>query len=99
MYCSSSKLRLNSKKQNFDRTSNQTLKNILELYEVKHIVGIGRFAENRAKKVVQMNKMENVKVHFMVHPSPASPMANTGWDSLAEDALMRANLYNIVTDK
>ena len=91
--------RLNSKKHNSDRTCHQTLKNILELYEVKHIVGIGRFAENRAKKVVQMSKMENVKVHFMVHPSPASPMANTGWDSLAEDALMRANLYNIVMDK
>ena len=90
---------LNSKKQNSDRTCHQTLKNTLELYEVEHIVGIGRFAENRAKKVVQMSKMERVKVHFMVHPSPASPIANKGWNSLAEEALMRANLYNIVTGK
>ena len=77
----------------------QALKAVLELYEVKHIVGIGRFAENRAKKVVKMNKIENVKVHFMIHPSPASPIANKGWDSLAEDTLKKSNLYDIVTSK
>ena len=74
----------------------QTLKAVIELYMVKHIVGIGRFAEARAKKVLQINKIENVKVHFMIHPSPASPIANKGWGASAQEALIKANIYNIV---
>ena len=69
------------------------------LDQIKDIVGIGRFAQARAKKVIQMNKINNVNVHFMIHPSPASPIANQGWDALAQDALIKANLYDIIKRK
>ena len=74
----------------------QTLKAVIELYQIKDIVGLGRFAEARAKKVIKMNKIQNVNVHFMIHPSPASPIANQGWDALAQDALTKANLYHVI---
>lgn len=75
------------------------LKTVLQLYEVQHVIGIGRFAEMRAKKVIEENKMGNIKVHFMVHPSPASAMANKGWDQLAYNALKASQLFNTVFDQ
>ena len=72
---------------------------MIELYQIKDIVGLGRFAEARAKKVIQMNKIDNVNVHFMIHPSPASPIANQGWDALAQDALTKAKIYDIIKGK
>ena len=40
-------------------------------------------SETRAKKIVRQNQLKNVQVKFLVHPSPASPAANTGWADLA----------------
>ena len=74
----------------------ETLKKVIHLYSVKHIVGIGRFAETRAKKVISKGNMTDIKVHFMVHPSPASAMANKGWDTLAHSALSKANLLDVI---
>jgi single-strand selective monofunctional uracil DNA glycosylase len=74
----------------------EALKSVIEMYRVKHIVGLGRFAEGRARQIVADNHITNVKVHFMVHPSPASAMANRGWDSLALKALEQAGLVDLV---
>ena len=72
------------------------LKSVIELYQVQHVVGIGRFAEMRTKKVLEANNIPNVKVHFMVHPSPASAVANRGWSELAMKSLKEAQIYDIV---
>ena len=74
-----------------------TLLSVIDLFEVKHIMALGRYAESRAKKVLFNAGKRDIQVHFMVHPSPASAIANRGWDALAQNALQKANLINIVS--
>lgn len=47
------------------------------------VVGIGRYAERRAKVVLG----GDADVGYLVHPSPANPAANRDWPMLAEQAL------------
>ena len=54
---------------------------------VTHVIGGGAFAPDRAKRA-----LADRTVHFgtVLHPSPASPRANLGWERLARTDL-RAN--------
>ena len=47
------------------------------------VVGVGQFAQERAARVVPAH----VKVGRVLHPSPASPLANKGWAEQAEKQL------------
>ena len=47
------------------------------------VVGIGRYAERRAQAVLG----DAAHVHYLIHPSPANPLANRDWPALAEQAL------------
>jgi single-strand selective monofunctional uracil DNA glycosylase len=49
---------------------------IIEILEPEWIVGIGAFAETRARAVFAGHDIE---VGRVLHPSPASPTANRGW--------------------
>jgi single-strand selective monofunctional uracil DNA glycosylase len=50
---------------------------------VTHIVGIGRFAFARAAALAPAG----ISVGYAPHPSPASPLANSGWATQFERAL------------
>ena len=41
--------------------------------KIEHIVGVGKYAQQRALKALSKN---GVEVHTVWHPSPASPLAN-----------------------
>ena len=45
------------------------------------VIGVGRFAENRARMVLGDDGPEIARI---LHPSPASPLANRGWAPRAE---------------
>jgi len=47
------------------------------------VVGVGAFAEQRARKVLG----GTVRIGRIPHPSPASPAANRGWDQQVDAAL------------
>ncbi len=49
------------------------------------VVGIGRFAETRAR--VALDGL-GVRIGTLLHPSPASPLANRGWAEQAERQLL-----------
>jgi single-strand selective monofunctional uracil DNA glycosylase len=49
------------------------------------VLGIGRFAERRARVALAGT---GIAVGFVPHPSPASPAANRGWDEQAERAIV-----------
>lgn len=51
------------------------LRRLVELMAPTWVIGIGTFAEKRARLVVG----DRVKVGRILHPSPASPLANSGW--------------------
>jgi len=59
------------------------LEALLRAIEPSAVVGIGRYAETRARALVEAR----VPIGFLPHPSPASPAANSNWPALAETAL------------
>lgn len=66
----------------------QALVEIIDLLKVKIVVGIGRFAEKRARKALEGAGVKSkVSVRYMNHPSPASAVANKGWEALATKQL------------
>ncbi|MGH8273224.1 MAG: uracil-DNA glycosylase family protein [Gammaproteobacteria bacterium] len=54
-----------------------------EALQPQAVVGIGHYAETRAREVIG----ERVPVSYLLHPSPANPMANREWPERAERAL------------
>jgi single-strand selective monofunctional uracil DNA glycosylase len=53
------------------------------------VVGIGSFAERRAREALAGF---SGNIGGMLHPSPASPLANRDWDAQADEALKRIGL-------
>jgi single-strand selective monofunctional uracil DNA glycosylase len=49
-----------------------------------HVVGVGAFATDRAKRALSDLP---VRISSVLHPSPASPRANLGWERLAREEL------------
>jgi single-strand selective monofunctional uracil DNA glycosylase len=49
---------------------------------VTHVVGVGAFATARAKRALAGR---DVRLSTVLHPSPASPRANLGWERIARE--------------
>ena len=56
----------------------------IEYLKPAHVIGIGKFAEDRLQDVVNDPK---ICIGRILHPSPASPAANNNWAHAAETAL------------
>ena len=67
----------------------QALREVIDATQPTHVVGIGKWAFERAKLAAP-----TADVHFdwMLHPSPASPKANQGWQAQAEKDLAALGL-------
>jgi single-strand selective monofunctional uracil DNA glycosylase len=55
-------------------------------------IGVGAFAEKRIRAVLESDRMEgavarHIRAGHILHPSPASPAANRGWEAAAEQQL------------
>jgi len=59
----------------------RALLRLIETLRPTWVVGVGKFAESRARAALEG---VDVKVGRMLHPSPASPVANRGWAERAE---------------
>ncbi len=57
------------------------LRRTVELLRPSLVVGVGAFAEGRAKRALDG---VSVRIGRVLHPSPASPAANRGWEAAAE---------------
>ena len=57
---------------------------VVRVLGARHVVGIGRFAANRARAALGEDAVET---SVAPHPSPASPLANRGWAEAFERAL------------
>lgn len=62
----------------------EALRRIVEALEPHHVVGVGAFATGRARKALDG---AGVAVTTILHPSPASPLANAGWARTIERQL------------
>jgi len=61
----------------------RALVRLVETIGPRMVIGVGKFAETRAKKVLG----DRVAIATVLHPSPASPIANRGWAPQAEAQL------------
>ena len=55
------------------------LRRMIEHIKPRYVVGVGKFAEKRARIALSDYK---VKIGMITHPSPANPKANRGWEPL-----------------
>jgi len=53
----------------------------------KYVIGVGKFAADRAHDALQGIQETAVQVSTIPHPSPANPAANRGWLPLVDAAL------------
>ena len=67
------------------RACDDALSRVVEVLRPTLVVGIGRFAEQRARTALG----SEVAIGGILHPSPASPAANRDWAGLV-DAQLRA---------
>ena len=67
------------------------LRRMLELLEPEWVIGVGAWAEGRAKIAA-----EGLPVRFgrVLHPSPASPAANRGWSEAASRQLRTLGVWD-----
>ena len=57
----------------------RALRRTIEYLEPTYVVGVGRFAADRARRA--LNGLD-VKIGVITHPSPANPRANRGWEPI-----------------
>ena len=60
------------------------LRETVALLRPRHVVGVGAFASERAKRALEGT---GVALGTILHPSPASPLANRGWAAQARRQL------------
>jgi single-strand selective monofunctional uracil DNA glycosylase len=72
-----------SERAALERVCDRGLAQMVEFLEPGLVIGIGKFAEGRAREVLG----DSLPVASILHPSPASPIANRGWAPQAEEQL------------
>jgi len=78
------------------------LKQVVEIMEIERIIGVGKYAEKRARMTFNAGKNGNgltpsgreITITTCWHPSPASPLANRN-----DGADWRANVISVLEDK
>jgi single-strand selective monofunctional uracil DNA glycosylase len=66
------------------RACDDALRDVVGVLRPRIVVGVGGFAERRARVALAD---ENVAIGTILHPSPASPLANRGWAETVERQL------------
>jgi single-strand selective monofunctional uracil DNA glycosylase len=66
------------------RACDRALRETIEALSPEVVLGVGKFAEDRARAVLDGSVS---RIGRILHPSPASPLANQGWAGLVDVAL------------
>lgn len=75
---------------------NENLRRIAALLRPEWVIGVGHFAEARAKEALAGR---DVRIGRIPHPSPASPAANRGWAAQAKRELSRLGVCEARTPR
>lgn len=67
----------------------RALAELIDLYRPERCVGIGGFAEKRLRTVGG----DTISIGRLLHPSPASPLANRGWEAQATSQLIEQGIW------
>ena len=66
------------------------LRKIIEVLKPEFVVGVGSFAEERAR--LALDGLE-IKISKILHPSPASPQSNKDWDKKVTIQLIESGVW------
>lgn len=66
------------------------LRTVLRVLEIEFLIAVGTFAENRAQRAT--DNWHGLQITRILHPSPASPLANKGWGEKVLAQLQAMNL-------
>ncbi|TRY97809.1 hypothetical protein DNTS_008295 [Danionella cerebrum] len=69
---------------------------VVEALQVTMVVGVGKLAEQRARRVLSEAGVQ-VRVEGIMHPSPRNPLANKGWASVVREKLDRLGVLGLLT--
>ena len=61
-----------------------------DYFRPKYAIGIGAFAESRIRSALEGRE---IRIGRILHPSPASPAANRGWETAVEAALEKMGIH------
>lgn len=73
-----------SEREPLNRACDRALREIVVLLKPALVIGIGKFAEKKARAALAPAAGDGIRVGSILHPSPASPLANRGWEPQAE---------------
>ena len=69
----------------------QHLRDVVTILQPEWVIGVGAFAEGRAKAALPG---VDIKFGRILHPSPASPAANRGWPEQATKQLIELGIWD-----
>ncbi|MEZ5275731.1 MAG: single-stranded DNA-binding protein [Opitutaceae bacterium] len=75
--------------QALTRICDRHLGELIGIIQPEWVIGVGAFAENRAREVLG----NQVKIGRILHPSPASPAANRDWAGQATASLIGLGVW------
>ncbi|KAM7422397.1 hypothetical protein PAMA_010444 [Pampus argenteus] len=68
---------------------------VVEALGVSMVIGVGKVAEQRARRALSAAGV-NVRVEGIMHPSPRNPLANKGWEAVAEAKLAELGVLSLL---
>eukprot|EP00752_Nemacystus_decipiens_P016900 g15129.t1 len=79
-----------AEREPLEKACDTHLRGLVEVWRPEWIVGVGAFAEKCAKRA-----LAGMDLNFgrILHPSPASPIANRGWAPQAEKQMVEMGLW------
>ncbi|XP_041815143.1 single-strand-selective monofunctional uracil-DNA glycosylase 1 [Chelmon rostratus] len=69
----------------------------VEALGVSMVIGVGRVAEQRARRALSAAGV-NVRVEGIMHPSPRNPLANKGWEEVAKAKLAELGVMSLLNN-
>jgi single-strand selective monofunctional uracil DNA glycosylase len=66
-----------------EQACDRALARVVDALQPRMVIGVGAFAQACAQRALG----DRIPVHTVLHPSPASPAANRGWDTAARTQL------------
>uniref|UniRef100_UPI003AAC5F0F single-strand selective monofunctional uracil DNA glycosylase n=1 Tax=Centroberyx gerrardi TaxID=166262 RepID=UPI003AAC5F0F len=70
---------------------------MVEALGVSMVIGVGRVAEQRARRALSAAGV-NVRVEGIMHPSPRNPSANKGWEEVAKAKLADLGVLSLLSN-
>ena len=68
----------------------QHLRSVVDILQAEWVIGVGRFAEDRIRAALTDSAAQQIS--RILHPSPASPLANKGWAEAAQKTMLELKL-------